>query len=77
MARPVGSKNKIQACARENVICVFNRLGGTAYMAEWAKENPTDFFKIYARLVPQEVKAAIDPAANTVNVKVTFVGPEQ
>lgn len=76
MPRPVGSKNKIQASARENVLCVFNRLGGTAYMAAWARENPTDFFKIYARLVPQELKTAIDPDANELKLRVSFVDPE-
>lgn len=73
--RKVGSKNKLSATARENVICVFTRLGGTAYMAEWARENPSEFFRIYARLVPQEVKAMIDPNANTVNVAVSFIDP--
>jgi hypothetical protein len=76
MPRPRGSKNKVQACARENVVCVFNRLGGTAYMADWARENPSDFFKIYARLVPQELKTAIDPNANEIRVTVTFVDSE-
>lgn len=60
MARPKGSKNKIQACARENVMAVFNRLGGTAGMADWAREHPTDFYKIYGRLVPQEVEASVE-----------------
>lgn len=77
MPRPKGSKNKAQACARENVVCVFNRIGGTAYMAKWALDNPSDFFKIYARLVPQELKASIDPDANTVKVEVSFVDPPQ
>jgi len=73
--RKAGSKNKMSACARENVIAVFNRLGGTAYMAEWAEENPSEFFRIYARLVPQELKASIDPDANTVKVAISFVDP--
>lgn len=41
-------------------MAVFNRLGGTAGMADWAREHPTDFYKIYGRLVPQEVEASVE-----------------
>jgi hypothetical protein len=75
MARKAGSKNKLSATARENVIAVFTRIGGTAHMASWALENPSDFYRMYSRMIPQEVKAMIDPNANTVNVAVSFVDP--
>ena len=52
--RPKGVPNKITGQAKENIAAVFTRLGGTAAMARWAKENQTDFYKIYARLVPLE-----------------------
>lgn len=55
MARTVGAKNKISGAAKDNIQAVFVRLGGTAAMAQWAKENQTEFFKIYARLLPHEV----------------------
>lgn len=55
MARTVGAKNKLPQAAKENIAAVFVRLGGTAEMAEWAKENKTEFYKIYARLLPHEV----------------------
>lgn len=54
MPRPVGAKNKISGQAKENIQAVFVRLGGTAAMAEWAKKNLTDFYKIYARMLPVE-----------------------
>jgi hypothetical protein len=44
--------------ARDNIAAVFTRLGGTAAMAEWAKENKTEFYKLYARLIPTEVTGA-------------------
>ncbi len=53
--RPLGSKNKVTANAKDNVLAVFNRLGGTHAMAQWAKENLTDFYKLYARLIPQQI----------------------
>lgn len=52
--RPKGAANKVSAQAKENIQAVFIRLGGTAEMARWAKANQTDFYKIYARLLPIE-----------------------
>lgn len=75
--RKAGVKNKMSATARENVIAVFTRIGGTAHMAEWARENPSDFYRMYSRMIPQEVKATIDPDANTINVAVSFIDPSR
>lgn len=55
MARPPGAKGKAQKTAKENVLAVFTRLGGTANMAKWARENQTEFYKMYGRLVPQQI----------------------
>lgn len=41
--------------AKENVLAVFNRLGGTHAMAEWAKANQSEFYRLYGKLVPQQV----------------------
>lgn len=59
MSRPKGSKNKYGAQAKENIVAVFNRLGGTAAMAEWAKEHQTDFYKMYGSLAPKEIDATV------------------
>lgn len=53
--RPVGAKAKTPTSVKENIICVFTRMGGTAEMAKWARKNPTDFYKIYAKLLPMQV----------------------
>lgn len=54
MARTHGAKNKIPQAAKENIAAVFVRLGSTAAMADWAKDNKTEFYKLYARLIPVE-----------------------
>lgn len=59
IGRPKGSRNKIPATVKENVVAVFTRMGGTAAMARWAKKNQGEFYRIYARLLPQEVKGEI------------------
>jgi len=54
MASRKGKPNKVPAQAKENIVAVFVRLGGTAAMAEWARENSTEFYKIYSKLIPVE-----------------------
>lgn len=49
-----GKPNKVSATAKENILAVFTRLGGTAQMAKWAKDNQTEFYKLYGRLIPVE-----------------------
>ena len=53
--RPKGTPNKLPGTVKENIVCVFTRLGGTAAMARWAEENQTEFYKIYAKLLPTDV----------------------
>ena len=53
--RVKGVPNKVSATAKENVIAVFTRLGGTAAMAKWAAENQTDFYRLYAKLIPSQI----------------------
>jgi hypothetical protein len=59
MSRTKGSRNKYGAQAKENIVAVFTRLGGTAAMADWAKDHQTDFYKMYASLAPKEVDATV------------------
>jgi uncharacterized MAPEG superfamily protein len=58
--RKAGTKNKIGETVKDNVLAVFNRLGGTAGMAKWAEANQTEFYKIYARLIPAELKGDVE-----------------
>ena len=55
--RVAGTPNKLTATVKENVINVFNRIGGQEAMAEWAQDNRTDFYRLYARLLPTQVKS--------------------
>jgi len=50
-----GSPNKLGALAKDNIAAVFNRLGGTLAMAEWAEANKTEFYRLYGRLIPTQV----------------------
>lgn len=57
--RKAGTPNVISGLAKENIVAVFTRLGGTAAMAEWARKNQTEFYKLYARLVPVQVAGEV------------------
>jgi uncharacterized MAPEG superfamily protein len=72
MARPKGSINKVSANAKDNISAVFNRLGGTSQMATWAAANLTEFYKLYARLVPMEQRHA-GPDGGTLEITIRGV----
>jgi hypothetical protein len=73
MARKLGAKGKIPGLAKDNIQCVFTRLGGTAAMAKWARANPTEFYKIYARLLPTETQEGNGP----VTIRIIKFGDEE
>ena len=57
--RPKGTPNKIGAAVKSHVIAVFDKIGGRDKMAQWAEENLTEFYRLYARLIPTESVAEI------------------
>jgi hypothetical protein len=73
--RKKGTPNKLPAQAKENIIAVFTRLGGTSQMADWARENLTEFYKLYGKLIPVENKhsGSEDGAAMKHAVTITIV----
>ena len=56
--RPVGSKNKVPASLRDDLITVYEELGGIQGMVEWAKAkegNRALFYRILASTLPRQV----------------------
>lgn len=53
--RPAGVPNKMSTAVKDNVIEVFEAIGGVHSMAEWATENKTQFYNLYAKLLPHQV----------------------
>ena len=58
--RPRGTPNKNTMLVKEVLQGVFDDMGGIAAMVEWGKENPTEFYKLYAKMLPTQVEANID-----------------
>ena len=52
--RKKGSLNKLTTSAREAFALAFTASGGAEGLTTWAKANPTEFYKLYARLIPVE-----------------------
>jgi len=72
IGRERGVPNRVSASAKENIVAVFVRMGSTAGMYAWAQEHPVEFYRIYARLLPTEIKATV-----TLPIKVVFRDPTQ
>jgi hypothetical protein len=56
--RPVGSKNKVPANLRDDLVTVYEKLGGIQGMVEWAKAkegNRALFYRILASTIPRQV----------------------
>lgn len=61
--RPKGSLSRWSRASLDAVAEVFRKLGGVDAMTEWARKNPSDFYRgIYARLLPTrtEVDMQVD-----------------
>jgi hypothetical protein len=54
--RKKGTPNKITSSVRQMFKECFEEMGGVETMLNWAMKNKTVFYKLYARLLPIEVK---------------------
>lgn len=52
--RVAGTPNKATKSAREAFQLAFEGIGGEKALALWAVTNATEFYKLYARLIPVE-----------------------
>lgn len=69
--RKKGTPNKSTASAKEAVALAFEGIGGVGRLTAWADENPGEFYKHYARLIPLDVTSGGEKIAAPV---VTFAG---
>lgn len=70
--RSKGTPNKLSSGAKANIEAVFQKIGGQAEMAKWAKDNQTEFYKLYARLLPHQVTGENGGPIQTA-IEVSFV----
>ena len=71
--RPKGSKNRINLAFRDAVSLAFEEMGGVPRLVTWGRKNPTEFYKIAARLIPVEQHGAGPQGEHVVRVVHEFV----
>jgi hypothetical protein len=58
--RPKGLPNKSTVAVKQALQMAFEGVGGVPALTEWARENQGEFYKLYAKLLPTEVKADVN-----------------
>jgi hypothetical protein len=59
--KPKGAVNNLTKSVRESVLFAFNELqkDKEANLLAWAKDSPTEFYKIASKLIPTEINASV------------------
>jgi hypothetical protein len=52
--RPKGLQNKVTRAAKEAFNIAFEGIGSVEALIAWGKKNRSEFYKLYARLIPTE-----------------------
>jgi hypothetical protein len=65
--RKKGTPNKSSASVKAAFLLAFDAAGGDKALAEWARDNRTEFYKLYAKLLPTESPANTHVNVNVVN----------
>jgi hypothetical protein len=65
--RVKGTPNKTTATVKEALIQAFEQRGGVPSLILWAEDNPTEFYKLWGRMLPQEVNADLNVSGDLAN----------
>lgn len=66
--RKKGTPNKTTASVRDALIAAFDQLGGVPALKKWAAQEPAEFYKLWAKLLPQQINQKLDGTLNTPGV---------
>jgi hypothetical protein len=74
--RKKGVPNKNTTAVKEALQAAFEGIGGVPRLIAWAQEEPTEFYKLWSKILPQEIKQEVtgkDGGAIEHSVKVVIV----
>ena len=71
--RPPGSRNKVTASVKAALEDAFEGIGGVENLMEWARANPGEFFKLWAKLLPVDLRAELNHSGSITIVVETGV----
>ena len=60
IGRPKGSRNRLTMDVAGGMLEAWEEIGGADHMAAWARDNPTAFYNLLARLLPKELKQTVE-----------------
>lgn len=69
--RKKGTPNKTTAEVKKALCEAFEKLGGVPALVEWGKENQTEFYKLWVKLIPVQQNVPADATP----VKIEIVNP--
>ncbi|WP_434135919.1 hypothetical protein JQR88_06130 [Pseudomonas luteola] len=58
--RRKGTPNKHTASVKQALEQTFIDMGGVESLTRWGKDNPTEFYKLWAKMLPQEFRQEIN-----------------
>ena len=58
--RKKGTPNKSTVLVKSVLAEAFEGIGGVPALVEWAQDNQTEFYKLFAKLLPVQVEANVD-----------------
>jgi hypothetical protein len=58
--RKKGTPNKASVEVKAALEKAYTTIGGHAALARWARDNQTEFYKLWAKLLPRDINATID-----------------
>ena len=64
--RQKGTPNKLTKSAREAFQHAFDALGGAEALTDWAQKQPSEFYRLYGRLIPATDSSGKEPFRLTV-----------
>lgn len=66
--RKSGTPNKMTTSAKAAFEFAFAELGGADGLADWARDNQGEFYRLFARLIPKPLELGTDAGALTIKL---------
>ncbi len=75
--RPKGVLNKTTRKFKDALVAVYDDLGGNTAFAAWARENPTEFYRLCAKLIPAQESSNGNQFAGGVTIVIGSVADKR
>ncbi len=57
--RQKGTPNKTTKAVKDALSECFDKMGGVESLMKWGNDNPTEFYKLWVKMLPTEIKAEV------------------